>query len=335
MPPLRNWVDPQGIPVTILTRASQGRRKHVVFALRVAWQLWKRRNEYDVVFFSMFGLHLAAGLPVARLTGKRILNKVHGSTITAQVAQSFIGRRELSWMAKWSSCVMVLNDEMVEEALAAGIPREKIMHMPNPVDTDAFAPVSADEKAHLRERLGVFPSAKVLLYTGRLSKEKGLRWLIDAFALAAPQAPQAQLVLVGDGPIRADLEAQAAASGLGPEQIRFVGRVPSHEVVTWLRIADAFTLVSPNEGFSCALTEAMSTGLPAVVSAIPANVQLIENGVHGYTAPAGDIPATAEAIQRLLNQDSRTHMGLVARQRVLDNYSIDQILERYETLLKG
>jgi glycosyltransferase involved in cell wall biosynthesis len=188
----------------------------------------------------------------------------------------------------------------------------------------------------LRSERDIPDSACVLLYTGRLSHEKGLHWLLDAFALVAPQHPDAMLVLLGDGPMRAELQQRATKLGLASQQLRFAGRVASHEVPGWLQAADAFALVSPNEGFSCALAEAMSVGLPAIVSAIPANTQLVHNEEHGFTAPAGDITATAQAIGRLMTDPSaRLRMGAAARQRVLANYSLEQVVDRYEALFVG
>ena len=81
MPPVREWVDPAGVPVRILTRHSRGRAKDFTFAAEVAWAIWRGRNEYDVVYFLMQGLHLAAGLPVARWAGKPIVMKVGGSGV--------------------------------------------------------------------------------------------------------------------------------------------------------------------------------------------------------------------------------------------------------------
>jgi glycosyltransferase involved in cell wall biosynthesis len=333
MPPQGPWVDGAGVPVEILTNSHASRWDHVRFALRVALTLWHRRREYDVAFFSMSGLHLATGLPVSRWLGKTILTKVHGSTVIPTMERSPLGRMELRWMARWASRVMVLNDEMVAEALAAGIPQSKILHMPNPIDTETFAPVSPEERLEIRQRLGIPQSARVLLYTGRLSKEKGLTWLIESFAAVSPQVPDTQLILLGDGPIRKDLEELALRLGMGEDRIRFAGRVPSTEVAPWLQAADAFALVSPAEGFSCALAEAMSTGLPAVVSAIPANTQLIDNGVHGFTAAPGDIEGTAEAIRRLFHETEFRKMSEAARKCVVNNYSLEQVLDRYEKVL--
>jgi glycosyltransferase involved in cell wall biosynthesis len=81
MPQVRNWVDPAGVPVSILTRRSKGLWKDRIFALRVAWRIWSGRREYDVVYFLMQGLHLASGLPAAHLAGKPVVAKISGSGI--------------------------------------------------------------------------------------------------------------------------------------------------------------------------------------------------------------------------------------------------------------
>jgi glycosyltransferase involved in cell wall biosynthesis len=181
--------------------------------------------------------------------------------------------------------------------------------------------------------LGIPAEAPVVLYCGRLAPEKALPSLIGAFARVARQKPEALLVLVGDGAVRDALAAQATALGLG--NVRFAGRVDPAEIPLWLRIADVFALVSPSEGFPCALAEAMSAGLPAVVSDIPANRQLVDDGQHGLLAPVGDEEAIAAAILRLLgDSELRARMGNAARARTVDNYSTAKIADRYETLFR-
>jgi glycosyltransferase involved in cell wall biosynthesis len=92
-------------------------------------------------------------------------------------------------------------------------------------------------------------------------------------------------------------------------------------------------LVSPNEGFSCALAEAMASGLASVVSDIPANSQLVEESIHGSLVPAGDIAATAAAFVRQASDFSATQeMGARARQRVVDHFSTDRVVDQYEAL---
>src|SRR5271156_5648778 len=78
MPPHRDWVDPKGVPVRIYAERWKGAMKDIVFALRVAGMLIRERNDYEVVYFLMQGLHLAAGLPVAKALGKPVVMKIAG-----------------------------------------------------------------------------------------------------------------------------------------------------------------------------------------------------------------------------------------------------------------
>jgi len=335
MPPLRDWVDPQGVPVRLYAENWKGTWKNVVFAVRMAGMMIRERRKYQVVYFLMQGIHVAAGLPLARMLNKPIIMKLAGSGEVPRMFASSMGRLELRWLNRWAKKLLILNEGMRQEALAHGLSADKLMLMPNPVDTQEFSPATEVERLALCARFGVSPSAQVIIYTGRLAQEKALPGLVDAFHLARKQVPHAVLVLVGDGPIRPALIEQARQLGLPEENIRFTGRVPASEVSLWLKISTIFALISPSEGFSCALEEAMSTGIPSVVSDIPANRQLVEDDVHGLLVPVGAPEKTAEAIVRLLeNEPLRLRLGDASRKRVMENFSTDHVVAIYEALFQ-
>jgi glycosyltransferase involved in cell wall biosynthesis len=332
MPAVRDCVDSAGVPVRILTRRSRGRWKNFVYAWGVAWQLWRERRNYEVAYFLMQGIHLVTGLPVARALGKPIVMKISGSGVIPLMQRSHVGRLELRWLRKWAARLLILNEGMVAEARSAGFETERVTWMPNPVDTEEFRPGTAAEVVELRRRFSIPESAVVAMYVGRLAREKGLAELLLGFARAAPCAPAALLVLVGDGLTRPELQNLAAELGVA-ERVRFAGRVNASEVPLWLRAADVFCLTSPSEGFPCALAEAMAAGLPSVVSRIPGNVQLVDDGTHGLTASLAEDNAVAEALVRVLRDPMlRKAMGQAARRRVLDRYSTDRVIDRYVQL---
>jgi glycosyltransferase involved in cell wall biosynthesis len=333
MPPLRKWTDPAGVPVRLYAARWNGVMKDVVYAISVAWLLIRERRNYQAVYFLMQGLHLAVGLPVAKLLGKTILMKVGGSGVLPAMALSPTGRLEIRWLRKWADCVMILNEGMRTEALAARLPADKLLWMPNPVDTEHFSPVPDAQRRQLRAQHGLPPDASVIIYTGRLAPEKSLHVLVEAFATVRHQRPRAYLVLVGDGPMRTALTEQIQRLGC-QDNTCFVGTVAPSEIPRWLQMADVFTLVSPSEGFPCALVEAMSAGLASVVSNIPAIRQLVQSEKHGLLAPPGDAAAVSAALIRLLDdQELRTRMGAEARRSVKEQYATERVLERYETLL--
>ncbi len=317
MPSLRNWIDPQGVPVRLYAENWKGTLKNLVFALRVAgMMIWKRR-EYQFVYFLMQGVHLAVGLPVARLLNKPILMKIAGSGEVQRIYSSTIGRQELRWLKRWAKKILILNDGMRQEAIDHGMSPAQLLWMPNPVDTNEFSPAKGDEQFRLRERFCIAQTTPVVLYSGRLAPEKGLSSLLDAFALVVKAVPDALLILVGDGAVRTTLVDQATQLGLGERNIRFTGQVNPGDVCLWLKIATVFALVSPSEGFPCALEEAMSTGIASVATDIPANRQLVENGSQGILIPVGDTKRIAESIVLLLQDTAlRLHMGEAARELI-------------------
>jgi glycosyltransferase involved in cell wall biosynthesis len=333
MPAVAEFVDPEGVPVRILTRSARGRLKDMQFAAGVVWTLWRQRRNYQIVYFLMQGLHLAAALPVARALGKPIVMKFGGSGVIPLMRSVRTGRVELGWLRKWAYRLMVLNEGMMQEAIEDGFPRQQMLWMPNPVNTDEFRPGTPGEIAELRRKFGIPAGACVAIYTGRLSREKGLPPLLRGFAAAARTAPDAVLLLVGDGAMREELEKLAAGLGLGAGRIRFVGRVASADVALWLRASDLFALTSPSEGFSCSLLEAMAVGLASVVTRIPANQQLVDDSVHGLSVPVADEAAIAQAFMALFGDAAmRRKMGAAARQRIIEKYSTGKVVERYEAL---
>jgi glycosyltransferase involved in cell wall biosynthesis len=326
--------DMAGVSVRIFARRSSGRIKDYAFALGVAWTLFRERRNYQLVYFLMQGVHLAVGLPVARRLGKPIVMKISGSGIATMMSASWLGRLELRWLNKWARRVMILNPGIAAEAAAAGLDPQRLLWMPNPIDTDEFVPCSQGVRQELRERFRIPNRAAVVIYVGRLAPEKELSSLLGAFAAVVKRVPEALLIPIGDGPCRRELEAQAAQLGLA-EHVRFAGQQPVSDICHWLQACDLFALVSSNEGFPCSLSEAMAAGLPSVVTDIPGNAQLIDNGVHGLVVPVGDEARIAEAISGLLaDAESRARMGAAARRRVIDNYSTDKLVGRYEALFE-
>jgi glycosyltransferase involved in cell wall biosynthesis len=335
MPDTQDWTDPKGVPVRIYGRHWKGALKDLVFAFRVAAMLVNERRNYQLVYFLMQGLHLAVGLPVARLLKKPILMKISSSIVIPFLTTSISGRMELGGLRRWARYVMILNDGVRQQAIDHGFAPQKLVWMPNPVDTDEFSPADPAERSRLRAKFGVPPTAPVILYCGRLAEIKALPSLLDGFSSASVKYPEAVLVLLGDGPDRGALVEQAKRLQLREENIRFMGQVDPSQIPLWTKMSDIFALVSHSEGFSCALAEAMSTGLACVVSDIPANRQLIQSGEQGFLTPVGDSEAIGAAIVRLIEEPRlRERMGQNGRQTILENYSIKLVVDRYEVLIR-
>ena len=186
---------------------------------------------------------------------------------------------------------------------------------------DASALPTADDRAAVRTELGLRPTDVVGVYLAALDPHK--EPLVAAHAARQVAADEIPLVLLfaGDGPLRAEL--QSIASG-GPA-IRLLGFRPDPRRV--LAAADFFVLPSRREGLSFALLEAMSHGLPPVVSDAPGNTDAI--GDAGIVVPGGDVAAFAAAFRRLaLDESARRSLGTGARERALTQFSLAEMLRR-------
>ena len=332
MPAVKHWVDPEGVPVRIWGNGLPYRWCGYTFAAGVAWTLFRKRREYDIVYFLMAGLQIATGMPVARALRKPIVMKFSGSGVIAPMMKTWLGRLELGFVRRWASRLLLLNAGMMGEAEAAGLRTDRAALMPNPVDVDRFAPASVPERARLRRELAVENMSELIVFVGRLAPEKELPVLIGAFARTLELRPDAMLAVIGEGEKRAELEDLSRSLGV-ESKIRFTGRQSQDDVRRWLRAGDAFALVSSLEGMPCSLIEAMSAGLAPVVSDIPANRQLVDHEQQGLVAPLGDEAAIAKQLVRVLeDRQLRARMSERARERVARLYSTGVVVDQYERL---
>ncbi|WP_436761146.1 glycosyltransferase [Streptosporangium sp. V21-05] len=170
-----------------------------------------------------------------------------------------------------------------------------------------------------------------IVSAGRLVRVKRIDLLIDAFAAAAPAVAEPwELHIIGDGPLRAVLEAQAARTGLG-DRIVFRGQVENIEA-EYLD-ASIVTLSSDFEGWGLVLAEGAACGLPAVACDASAGVRtLVEDGDNGMLAEPGNTGSFAAALERLMSDaELRRRMGTRGRERMRE-YRLPRVLDRWEAL---
>jgi glycosyltransferase involved in cell wall biosynthesis len=169
----------------------------------------------------------------------------------------------------------------------------------------------------------------------RLSKEKGLHYLLEAFAVVAGRHPQARLVLAGQGPERQRLERLAARLGLG-ERVRFLGEVPHEQVPGVLQQLDIFAMPSTYEGFGVAALEAEAMELPVVASRVHGIPDVVLDGETGLLVAPRDRQALAAALDRLASDgDLRRRLGQAGRAFVAEHYSWEENTAQMEALYQA
>lgn len=350
---LSGWLAARGWKVTVLTRGAAsllsrekrdgfeivrirprgpGKLKSLIFVLGSIWTLLQRRNEYKILHAHLsFGPAFAAVI-AARLFGKRVIVKLgnSGEFGDIRVSQKTLrGRVRLFALRRWADAVIALDDAMQTEALAAGFDPRRLRRMNNGIDFESFSSTRTKEEAksalNLRGKV-------IVLFMGRLSEQKSLPTLFNAFAAARRDCPALHLLLLGDGPARRALEFQAEKLDLSAH-VTFAGS--QRDVRPYLEAADLFALPSVSEGISNALLEAMSAGLACIATPVGGNAEVLDAGACGVLLPPRDESAWAAALAELGNDSQRRErLGEAARARVRARYDFSIVGGQYESLYR-
>jgi glycosyltransferase involved in cell wall biosynthesis len=319
-------------------RTSQwgiGKLRTVSFVLSAVVSLLRGRRQFDIVHAHLAFAPAVIAAVSARLLGKRCVVKYGNSGRFGDVQSSlgsWRGRLRMLLLRHWAHAHVALDDQIERELVGAGFLEERIHRIVNGIDARRFIE-STDRKA-AKEALGL-QGRTVILFVGRLSEQKALPFLIEAFSAAIGLLPELQLVLVGQGPLESKLRDQARHSGAA-DRISFIGHV--RDVRPFLNAADVFVMPSLAEGISNALLEAMATGLPCVASDVGGSAELLDHGACGVLVPPGDAKRLSRAIVRLAgDQGYAKRLGSAARSRIRTQYDMSVVagayLKLYEQLL--
>jgi glycosyltransferase involved in cell wall biosynthesis len=168
---------------------------------------------------------------------------------------------------------------------------------------------------------------------GALEPRKGHRYLIEAIAALAHSGVALKCLIAGDGSIRADLEREITALGCAA-RVTMLGRIDDPRELLWA--SDIFAMPSLKEGLGVAALEAMACGLPAIVSAIGGLREVVEQDDSGILVEPARANEIGAAIARLVSSaDLRIRMGVAARQRVEQNFSMTTMAERTLALYRA
>lgn len=195
--------------------------------------------------------------------------------------------------------VQVDGSETARSLAAHGINARRIVLKPMvPVNIDAFFRACSTDEAR-RRLVGGDAAAFVALFVGRFVPQKHLRLLVDVLVRTAEVAPQLRMALIGDGPERAVVEAEAAARGVA-DRLVWIGPIGHDALPSWMASADAFVLPSNYEGFARVLMEAAAAARPIVSTRVSGADDAVIDGETGTLVPVGDAAAFAAALLALV-----------------------------------
>lgn len=244
----------------------------------------------------------------------------------ARIHQKPFAKRRLRTIRNGVDVFVSISTEITLELRDHSIADERIRFIPNGVDTDRFSPVDDAARVRIRKELDQI-NGPIAVYTGRFVPEKRVDQLVEVWPLVRTEFPDATLFLLGTGS-----ETQKLMD-LAGDGVHFVGQVD--DVVSYLRVANAFVLPSVAEGLSNAMLEAMATGAPVVVTRVGGAPDLVDDGVSGCMIPPDSPDHLRDAILALFRDPAKqTSYGAQARKRVLKDYALSVTADRLVALYR-
>lgn len=209
----------------------------------------------------------------------------------------------------------------------------KITVVRNGLQPITIDPQNSDRMRNIREELGLLSKGIILGSFGRLTKVKGQRFLLEAFAsLCKEYEGPIQLVFVGEGPLLGDLQSQAESEGVG-ENVIFAGY--RQDVPEIMSVVDVVAFSSLQEGLPITLLEAMSLERCIVATKIPSFVEVISDSKEGLLAEAGNANSLYEALSKAVeNENLRSSLACAAGLRFLEDFSASSMISGYQNVYR-
>ena len=256
----------------------------------------------------------ALELPVVvSLQGELTMDADHIYQRSAQLRRTW--RRLLDAAPVVTGC----SRQVVDEAIAAYGPglADRIEVVPNGVDVAAVRAAAPERRAR-----------PYVLGLGRFVEQKGFDLLVDAFDAIAGRHPQVDLVLAGDGPARAEVQARAAARAHG-QRIHFLGGVDHARSLALFRGATAFVLASRHEPQGIVVLEAMAAGTPVVATRVGGVPETVRDGSNGLLVEGSSVDALADGLHRTLDHPADARARVAQAALDVQAYDWSQVTERY------
>jgi glycosyltransferase involved in cell wall biosynthesis len=252
----------------------------------------RQRFPFDRILATWAYPDVFGAVLIARRFRVPLVAKVHGSDINLGVASAW-RRGMIVWALRRSAAVVAVSEALKSQLVRLGIAEERIAVIPNGVDAARFTPM---DRGEARRAVSLPEGGRRVVFIGHLTDIKGVRVLLDAMARLPADV---RLTLVGDGDLRAALEAKAAQPPLRG-RVQFAGARPHGEVPLWINAADVCCLPSFSEGCPNAAVEALACGRPVIATSVGGLPELLRRADQGTLVPPGDPAALAQALAQAL-----------------------------------
>ena len=319
----RDEIEKAGATVRIISRRLP--KLDPLWAIALARAM--RADGIDVVHTHLFGDSLHGYLAARAASNLPVVMTLH---IGAE-GQTRLQRLGYRWLLQRCTRNIACTESVRESWRAHSA--AAIETIPNAIETPAASLVDMHRIAGIRQGLGIDPTTTVIGAVGRLVEQKGLDNLIRAFAdLARSGTTAVALVIVGDGPLRAELEGLARSERVA-ERVKFAGL--RSDIPQLLHAVDIVAFGSKFEGLPMALLESMAAARCIVATDAPGILDAVTPGQEALIAPRGDVSRLSAALREAVADPAlRQRLGDAARRRFLRDFTAERMVERYEAVYR-
>jgi colanic acid/amylovoran biosynthesis glycosyltransferase len=282
-----------------------------------------------------FGVEGVYAIETARALRVPLVTTLHGFDVTVSKSQ-LLASKKISWVnyVAWrrtlfseGAVFICVSEHIRRRAVEWGYPAERIVVLPIGVDVESIQPAG-------------FAETPRILHVARLVEKKGTSDLLRAFADVRTAVPDAELVIVGDGPLRASLEGLARDLGVAAA-VRFLGVQKHSETLRWLNRSRLLCLPSTTasngdqEGLGMVLLEAGAAGKPVVGTDHGGIPEAVEDGSNGFLVPERDAAALADRLLAMLSDPQLCErFGKAGREMVVERFNLRRQTEKLESLYR-
>jgi len=328
---------------------TPGRYTKFLMILPAFYKLFQQRKKYSAIIVCDFKVLGIVGVISAFFLRKKCYlraescGEMDGSFTTTFDSSVSNVKNILVKTLVWLRNIILLKADgflsissvITTEYLASGVNKDKIISITNGIDVEKFKPVSDKNKTILKKQLNLVDK-KYFIYSGRLTKGKGLEYLIRAWRNIVEEFPQAHLILIGSGKgysldIGNELKRYCRENHL-EATVTFTGNI--NNVHEYLQAGDCFLLPSQTESLSISLIEALSCELPCIATGVGGILDYVEDNINGLLVPYGNEAALYKTMKEVLvNKEKAQQLGREGRKTVLRKFDINHISKQYMSLI--
>ena len=314
------------VPTRLKPREQGGDYFRVLRCARIIYAELKK-GQFDLVHTNGYFADIT-GLIGAKLQRIPIISTCHGfiANDTKLAVYNVLDVIALRCMNQ----IITVSGKIKSDLVEKGLKENKIQIIQNAVESIDDATWFQQQRQNVRRKYEIKETEIVLGYVGRLSVEKGVKYLIEAGADMVKAGVQVRILIIGDGPQKKEIKQTAQEQGLG-EKVLFAGF--QQNVSAILPAFDTFVLPSLTEGTSMALLEAMACGLPVIATAVGGTPKVLVSQVNGMLVPPESPEAIVHAVMQLIEDEAlRNRLGHEAKQTIASDFSITRWIGKIESI---